>query len=276
MVHKGKLHPFAAFVIFGGVSLVVLAFMAVSGFANVNVWWNSATGWAQYIFATVGVGAELVGAVGLIVLVYNFAHGHWLKGLVALALWVPAVGFNGYSSYRYFTSEGAIVMGEGVTEKTALILAETRVSEITSELAAIGEVRASSAIRAERDALPENYKSKRAALSAELGQAERKEALEAELATHRQTVLDKAAVSVQPDTKALTAPEIVFALVLWMEAMKALGLWVISGRMDARTEAKAEKKADLAHVPEKRAPEPPMGDNVHVLMKEDGRQVRVL
>ena len=272
MAGSGKLHPVAAFFLYGLLGLVVISFMVVSGIANVSVWWNSASGWTQYVFASIGIGAEIWGALGLVVLTRRFVQRHWLKGLVALALWLPAVGFNGYSSYRFFILEGAAIQGEATTTRTALQIANDRIEEITTELATIDEVRASEAIRAERDALPENYRTRRAELSAELGQAERKEALESELAEQRQTKLDNATAQNAPESKGMTDGKIIAALVIWMEAVKALALWVIAGRVEAPQNApqnaKKEKRAPRPRNRENAAPEAPEADNVHILEPE--------
>ena len=219
---------------YGGLGLIVLAFVIISGIANVNVWYNSAEGWASYVFTVVGIGAEGWGALGLLLLSRRLFQRQWLKALICFALWVPAVGFNGYSTYRFFVVEGAAVNITGETEKTALSLAENRIDEITSELAIIGVTRTPEAIKNERDALPQNYRTKRGQLDAELSTAERRTSLEAELAEKRQVVLDKAGADMNPGAKTISNENIWIALIFWMEAIKALALWVMFGRTEPR------------------------------------------
>ncbi|MEL7112058.1 MAG: hypothetical protein AAGK93_03825 [Pseudomonadota bacterium] len=226
----GKLNPVAAILIYGGLGLVVLAFLGVSGVANVNVWWNSAEGWSRYVFTTIGVGAEIWGALGLLLMTRRFAQGQWLKALICFALWTPAVAFNGYSTYRFFVIEGAQVAGTDETAKTALELAEDRIPEITTELSAIGVTRTPEAITAERDQLPENYRTRRAELNAELATAERRTRLEDELAQSRATVLANASADTTPSETTISDNRVWIALVIWMEAIKALALWVMFGR----------------------------------------------
>lgn len=234
MTIHGKMNPVAAFFLYGLMGLIVISFVIISGIANVNVWWNSAEGWARYVFTTVGIGAEGWGALGLLLLSRRLFQRQWLKALICFALWVPAVGFNGYSTYRFFVIEGSAVNVTGETEKTAKTLAETRIEEITGELVVIGVTRTPEAIKTERDALPENYRTKRGQLNAELSTAERRTSLETELAEHRQTVLDKAGADIAPGEKAISNGNIWIALIIWMEAIKALALWVMFGRTDRR------------------------------------------
>lgn len=234
MTIHGKMNPFAAFLMYGGLGLIVLSFVVISGIANVNVWYNSAEGWARYVFTVVGIGAEGWGALGLLLLSRRWFQRQWLKALICFALWVPAVGFNGYSTYRFFVIEGSAVNVTGETEKTALNLAEDRIPEITSELSIIGVTRTPEAITAERDQLPENYRTKRAELNAELATAERRTLLETELAEKRQIVLDKAGADLNPGEKTISNANIWIALIFWMEAIKALALWVMFGRTEPR------------------------------------------
>ncbi|MEM6898657.1 MAG: hypothetical protein AAF583_02640 [Pseudomonadota bacterium] len=234
MTIHGKMNPVAAFLMYGGLGIIVLSFVIISGIANVNVWYNSAEGWARYVFTVVGIGAEGWGALGLLLLSRRLFQQQWLKAFVCFALWVPAVGFNGYSTYRFFVIEGSAVNVTGEAEKTAKTLAETRIEEITAELDVIGVTRTPEAIKTERDALPENYRTKRGLLNAELSTAERRTSLEAELAGHRQTVLDKAGADIAPGAKAISHNEIWILLIVWMEAVKCLAIWVMFGRTDGR------------------------------------------
>ncbi|MEO1322264.1 MAG: hypothetical protein AAFV59_04570 [Pseudomonadota bacterium] len=256
MTTPGRMNPIAAFFLYGGLGLIVLAFVIISGIANVNVWWNSAEGWARYVFTVVGIGAEGWGALGLLLLSRRLFQRQWLKALICFALWVPAVGFNGYSTYRFFVIEGSAVNVTGATAKTALSLAEDRIPEITSELAIIGVTRTPEAVTAERDQLPENYRTKRAELNAELATAERRTELETELAEKRAIVLEKAGADLDPGQKTISNANIWIALIFWMEAIKALALWVMFGRTDDReTGEEALNVPDADKTPE-RSPEP--------------------
>lgn len=272
-----KLNPIASFFLYGGLFLIVIALVGVSGVANVAVWWNSAEGWAQYVFTTIGVSAEGWGALGLLLLTIRFAERQWLKAFICFALWVPAVGFNGYSSYRFFVGAGSAVEQTGEVGKTELQLANDRIEEITGELDVIGVTRTSEAITAERDKLPENYRTKRSELGAELATAERREALEAELETKRATVLANAGADVAK-SGSISDNWILVALVIWMEAIKALALWVMFGRPGRSGEASGSVGEEFHSEPGNLAPGAPVDDGTYVIEGPDGeeRQIRVI
>lgn len=272
-----KLHPIASFFLYGGLFLIVASFVGVSGVANVSVWWNSAEGWAQYVFTTIGIGAEGWGALGLLLLTIRYAQRQWLKAFICFALWVPAVGFNGYSTYRFFVGAGSEVQQTGEVGKTELQLANDRIAEITGELEVIGVTRTSEAITAERDKLPENYRTKRAELGAELATAERRETLEAELEEKRAAVLANAGADIAEDGS-ISNKEILIALVIWMEAIKALALWVMFGRPGRAGEASRGVVEDFQSEPGNLAPGAPVDDHRYVIEGPDGeeRQIRVI
>lgn len=272
-----SLNPIASVLLYGGLGLIVLSFVIVSGIANVAVWWNSAEGWAKYVFTTIGIGAEGWGALGLLLLTRRFTQGQWLKALICLALWLPAVGFNGYSTYRFFNGASSNVSQLEATEKTALDLANTRIAEITGELEVIGVTRASEAIKNERDQLPENYRTKRGQLDAELATAERRETLEAELAEKRATVLANAGADVA-ESSSITDYRILIALVIWMEAIKALALWVMFGRVERKEEAQEVEEGAMVPQSVESRPEAPETDKGRIVIGPEGeeRKIRVI
>ena len=272
-----KLHPIAGFLFYGGLGLIVLSFVAVSGVANVSVWWSSAAGWAQYVFTTIGIGAEGWGALGLLLLTMRFAQRQWLKAFICFALWMPAVGFNGYSTYRFFVGAGSEVQQTGEVEKTTLQIANDRIGEITNELEVIGVTRTSGAIMAERDLLPANYKTRRAELGAELATAERRETLESELEEKRADVLGNAGADVA-ETGNISDNRILVALVIWMEAIKALALWVMFGRSQRPGETSTGIDEDFSAESRNRASGAPLGENTYVIEGADGeeRKIRVI
>jgi len=281
MTIHGKMNPIAAFFLYGGLGLIVLAFVVISGIANVNVWYNSAEGWARYVFTVVGVGAEGWGALGLLLLSRRLFQRQWLKALICFALWVPAVGFNGYSTYRFFVIEGSAVNITGETEKTAKSLAEDRIEEITSELAIIGVTRTPEAIIVERDQLPENYRTKRSQLNAELATAERRTSLESELAEKRSIVLNNAGADLNPGAKTISNANIWIALIFWMEAIKALALWVMFGRTDGRKTDESALEAPEPQEEPETIPEAPVAvesATKRIITDGDGNQrlVRVV
>lgn len=270
-----KLNPFAAVALYGGLGLIVLAFLIVSGVANVNVWWNSAEGWARYVFTTIGIGAEGWGALGLLLMTRRFMQGQWLKAFICLALWLPAVAFNGYSTYRFFSIEGASISVAGAVDKTTLELAQNRIPEITRELDTIGVTRTPETITAERDQLPSSYRTRRAELNAELSTATRRATLETELAATRSTVLDKAGATAAPTDKAISDARIWIALVIWMEAVKALALWVMFGRVSPAKADEIEQAIEHQGQGTSVAPAASVGNSERVIYTPEGEERRI-
>lgn len=246
-VTKRKMSLPIAILFYGMLGLVVAAFLIVSGIANVVVWWDSAQGWNRYVFSVIGIGSEAWGAFGLLLMTRRFSERDIARGLCALLLWLPAVGFNGYSTYRYFTIEGSDKAAIVEIDRTRNSQADDRIVEITTELEAIGVTRTPTAIRQERDNLPNNYRTRRAELSAELSTAERRATLENELATVRETVVDTAGVATATGANALTDWRVLTALVIWMEAIKALALWVIAGKTERKERQDRQVKPTVAN-----------------------------
>ncbi|MEO1178497.1 MAG: hypothetical protein AAFV87_15430, partial [Pseudomonadota bacterium] len=206
------------------------------------------------------------------------AQGQWLRAFVALLLWLPAVGFNGYSSYRYFVIEGSEVAAEQVQSTTELAQARTRDAELTIDIDAIGPTRAPAAIQAEIDGLPENYITARRELTAELAESERRAGLVAQREIARAVILAGAGAETAPDEAALTDAWILGALVIWMEAIKALALWIIFGRVQPRQSVQDEREGETApEAPQMpvavitEAPAPELGDGEQVIVGYDGK-----
>ena len=261
-----------------GLSLVlVVALLVVSTVANVAVWWNSAEGWHRYVFSAIGIAAEGWGALGLVLLTLRAAQGQWLKAAICFLLWLPAVGFNGYSSYRYFMIEGASAEVGVVESQTLASQADERISEITQRINALAVTRTAEAIRAELIPMPENRVTRRSQLAAELANAEEVARLETERANLRTQKLNTVGATVQPEEATLSESWVLAALVIWMEAMKAFALWVLFGRakpVERESGAGEGAAPELVETP----PEPLDGQRTRIIAGPDGTQrvVRLL
>jgi hypothetical protein len=278
MTSAQKLHPVAAVIVFGLSLLLVAALLVVSTVANVAVWWNSAEGWHRYVFSVIGIASEGWGALGLVLLTLRAAQGQWLKAAVCFALWLPAVGFNGYSSYRYFMIEAAASEVGTLESQTKAGQADARIEELTKRIDALGVTRAADAVKAELDLTPENRVTKRSQLAAELANAETAAKLEAEREGWRTAKLETIGATVKPAEASMSVEWVLAALVLWMEAMKAVALWVLFGRTKGAAVAAPEVAQPKADALGEAAPEIVESHGTRIIEGPDGarRVVRLL
>ncbi|MEL6243939.1 MAG: hypothetical protein AAFQ21_16360 [Pseudomonadota bacterium] len=280
-----KLNPIAALCLYGGLALVVLSFLIVSGVANIVVWWNSAEGWARYVFTTVGLGAEVWGALGLLLMTLRFFQGQWLKGAICAALWLPALAFNGYSTYRFFVIQGAEIAQEGEIDQTAQSLAQSALAALEVERASViarndGTVpRPLETIDAAYSHLdPDRNPVNMARKGTEEGLRREYNRIQGEIAAQRAILLDKAGADLAPGEKTISDNRVWIGLVAWMEAIKALALWVMFGRTGRPQDAVSEVTTQTTDEPVAALLDDPTPTNVRLIRGPDGeeRQVRVL
>lgn len=284
----GKLNPVASFILFGGALAIVLAFLVVSGIANISVWWNSAEGWNRYVFSTIGIGAEGWGAIGLVLMVRRWAQGQWSRALIALLLWIPAVGFNGYSTYRYFAIEGSDKAVIAQQEATKADITASQIAKYQADLEVIGVTRSPETIQAQIDSLnPDRYRTLTRQLQGELDLAKQRVDLEAKLEAAQNTSIETAGASQDVGEGAITDWRIIAALVVWMECVKALGLVVVFGKSEqpakTATKTRTPRKTQTLAIPanetapvSKPAPEPITAGPGHRVVRGPDGQERVL
>lgn len=263
---SGRMHPVASFIVYGAGVGLVLALLVLTTYANISVWFGSATGHDRYVFGVSGLVFEIWGAIGLIIALHQMAipgATHKARGMAALALWFPAVLFNAYTTQRYFAIENSEKAGVVVTDQTLATQSRSKITELEAELASIGLVRTPQEVIAERDVLPNNYRTRRRELTAELGRAERRAEVMADLETARENQLASVGSSVASAHVTVDAGKILTGLGIWIEAFKALGLWILLGSRAANASAR-----DAERVPQtgqggrrpttkaKRVPEP--------------------
>ncbi len=185
-------------------SLIILTFIVVSGYANVNSWTQGKEGLDQIIFGVVGAGSEVLGAILLVFAVFLWSTkkvSFILCSLPFLVLWAGCVTVNANASYNYFVvSDGAIEKARALSKaeayqskleearSTKLSIKQDRIKEIQSDLETLPATRSPGEISGELEKLPENYKTKRSQLTAELEGALHRQKLVSEITQLRSDV----------------------------------------------------------------------------------------
>ena len=155
----------------------------------------------RYWYLIAFVLLELWVCVGLVFLAIRFRQGNWGAGLIALIVWLAALGLSAVQEKRFHTLFDSQI-DAGVAEQLAgRANAEKRAFEREARLAALTKPsRSVEAIKAEltgyesrRDA--ENFPTRIAALRAELKAAQSYEVLSAELEADRRILADTAALA---------------------------------------------------------------------------------
>ncbi len=192
-------------------SLIILMFILVSGYANVHSWTQGKEGLDQIIFGVVGAGSEVLGAILLVFAVFLWSIrklSFVVCSLPFLILWAGCVTVNANASYNYFVvSDGAIDKARELSKAKAdnsklekartakLEIKQDRIKEIQSDLVTLPATRTPQEIEGELEKLPNNYKTKRGQLTAELEGAKHRQKLVVEITELRdevETILDQA------------------------------------------------------------------------------------
>ena len=233
--------------------LVSAGYVVVFGLIGLSMW---AVGYIQlasrpeggvvgYWYLIVFLGLEVWVALGLIVCSARFKQGRWGAGMVALAIWLAAMGLSAMQESRFH-----VLFDSKVEALAAPVLAERastqkRVSELEANLSAlIKPNRPVAAIEAElagyearRDASA--YPTRITALRAELAAAQAFEKIGADIVAARQILVATAAdAAVSVDAKKVgqsfsvfglnvTSAATVWLLIGTMLAIKSLGPWLL-------------------------------------------------
>lgn len=234
------------------VLLTLLGCTFVSGLANIYAWKETAGEGTiffgipkQGVNVLFGLISEVCGTVGLILTLWCFRAKAYSAALAALMLTIVGVSFNGYSNYRYFT----IVSQDKVEDRTAELEEQNdKSSEINSlkeQLKTIGPQRPSETIQEQLDALPVNRVTRRDELKDELGWAQTREKIQANIVRLEGQQGTATGSEIDGDRELVQDDRVwIFASAL-IEAFKALAAWILlstNGGAPVRTES--PKKAD--------------------------------
>ena len=220
--------------LFGSAGLVLVALIVLSGAANIVVWWMTGEGWTRFWYTGVGLACEIWAALGLVIITSRFVRGEWARGAIAVALWLPAVAFNAYTVHRF------LEMGDETHERAAITLQADRaileqdIADLQSRIEAANVTRSIAAIETELALVPETATTATRRLSAELQLARDVEAWRAQVSAKRAELAQGAGAAHAGVSDRLNNEWIMGAMAIWIEAMKALCLFVLRGRVRAR------------------------------------------
>ena len=201
----------------------------------------------RYWYLIAFVLLELWVCVGLVFLAIRFRQGNWGAGLIALIVWLAALGLSAVQEKRFHTLFDSQIDAGVAAQLAGRANAEKRAFEREARLAALTKPsRSVEAIKAEltgyesrRDA--ENFPTRIAALRAELKAAQSYEVLSAELEADRRILADTAALAAdRRDAKKVgqsftlvgfevSADASLWILIATMLAIKSLGPWLLMG-----------------------------------------------
>lgn len=217
--------------LFGGAFLVLVGLIILSGVANISVWWATGEGWRQYWYTGVGLACEIWAALGLVIITSRFVRGEWFRGAIAVGLWIPAVAFNAYTVHRFLETDGDTAAIAAVQSQANRQLIETEVGDLERRITAANVTRSVAAIEAELALVPDSRLTQRRALTEELQRARDVDGWSRDLSTKRQTLASTAAVTVDTKADKFSGDYILAGMAIWIEAMKALCLFVLRGRV---------------------------------------------
>ncbi len=242
-------------IVFG---LAIIASSFISGLANIYAWKSAAGegiifGFLPKSTANIVLGSvsEIVGVCGLIVCVMCYRASNRLAALVALTLTLSASGFNGYSSFRYFT----IVAQDKVEDVSREIEQRndntTEIEALQDELKAIGSQRPTATIQQQIDSLPVNRITRRDELLDERGWAERAEKLQDEIEALQTQQIAGSAVDQEANKELVKDDNVWMFAAVFLEAFKLLGFWLLASTI--RTEVREQTNKNTKRAAESKA-----------------------
>ncbi|NQY14734.1 MAG: hypothetical protein HRT81_12845 [Henriciella sp.] len=249
----------------------LIGYAVVFGLAGLSIW---AVGTVQMVSRPEGdimrywyliafVAMEVWVVIGLTVGALRAKQGAWLASFIAFAIWVPALGLSAMQESRFHVLFDSKIDAEAAPELELRESALKRVSELESELKALGEPKRSpAAIEAEYHRYKDRpkYPTKTAQLLSELEDARAYQLKSQELANHRQTLVNTASLAAENlDAKKVgqtfTVPLIgwnvssdftVWVLIATMMAIKSLGPWLLFGSALRKGETASAQDGEVA------------------------------
>lgn len=238
-------HPRPVFQWLGSAVIVALMGLSLWAVATVQLASRPEGDSVRYWYLFAFVLLELWVCVGLVFLASHFRQGRWGAGLIALLIWLAAVGLSAVQEKRFHTLFDSQI-DAGVAEQLAeRANAEKRTLEREAALAALTKPsRSAEAIQAELTGYEtrsdaEKYPTRITALRAELKATQSHADLSAELEADRKILADTAALATdRRDARKVgqgftlfgihVAPDAsLWILIATMLAIKSLGPWLL-------------------------------------------------
>lgn len=225
----------------------------------------------RWFYAAIFLLCELWVAIGLTLIVLKLRGQAWLAAAAATVVWVPAVGLSALQESRFHRLMDSEITGAAALTDQQRLNAQARINELEVQLAAITvPSRSLLAVEAELgrySPFPETYPTRIGQLSAEKADIELYHQLSTELAHHRRTLEVTATSADQGDNAktlgqrvsvplgdfALDEESSVWALIIWMMLVKALGPylllnWSQPARRSPATKSNTSSEARIVHI----------------------------
>ncbi len=200
--------------------LAVAVVVAASGLFNAWAWAAAVDGPARFVIVALVVACEILGAVLLMRLAGAFRSGAWARLALGVPLLVGVIAFNAWSGHRGFE----LVEAARLAPIRAAASAQADIDRVEAALAAIPAIPLSD--EAGRPIGPARTAELGAQRAAEIARLERRRA---------EAVVAKAALPPPPASAGIAAanPATLWGIVILIEAIKAVGLFVIGAGQPA-------------------------------------------
>ena len=212
----------------------------------------------RFWYLLVFLALELWVCTGLVIIGIRLRQGRWGAALIALTLWLAALGLSAMQEKRFHTLFDGKLDAAVAQKLTERANAEARIVQLEGSLKALDKPsRSVEAIEAELSGYEarsdaENFPTRITSLKAELKAAQSYAVIAADLDAQRKTLEDTAALAaerldarkVAQDFrlfgKSVPADASIWLLIATMLAIKSLGPWLLIGSRD-KAEASPER-----------------------------------
>jgi len=246
-----------------GTAILLLGYSVILCLTGLSLWAVGAVQLAsrpetdplRFWYLLVFLALELWVCAGLVVIGIRLRQGRWGAALIALMLWLAALGLSAMQEKRFHTLFDGKLDAAVAQKLTKRANAEARIAELEGTLKAFNKPsRSVEAIEAELSGYEarsdaENFPTRITSLKAELKAAQSYAVVAADLGAQRNILEDTAALAAERlDArkvgqdfrlfgKAVPADASIWLLIATMLAIKSLGPWLLIGNRDRVEEA---------------------------------------
>ncbi len=190
--------------------LIMLGFSLLGGYANFETWTEGKEGLQYFTFGALGIGFEGLGFLLLPIAILIWRANRGVIGFswatILTVTWILISGINAESSFEYWYSNSEAVKAQKINEQsqaeikssaaqTQKDLALKDIERIQEQLSGIATQKVAATLRAEAAKFdPVSYRTKVSTLLAEADEADRRDKLEAQLATLKTTLANANAI----------------------------------------------------------------------------------
>lgn len=216
--------------VFSGILITLLTLLSMIAVGSLQWESYSAQGVVKYWYVVAYGLCEIWVALGLCLLAVLIQKKEWLAVMVALALWLPAMGVSAVQEHRFHVQRIDSDKRRLAPDLERHRQATVRLDELMTELAALPPQRPLEAIDAELERYgraPDRYPTKLATLRSERTLSAARDEFTSEKKTVEATLMETVSVAIV--TNPYTVQDwSLWALVLWMMGVKAGGAWLLT------------------------------------------------